>query len=372
MRLQYSLARSISVSYHYQDLKMIPRTSGGNMLNRDVITIHDGKSSCLRAGPLTGIAALLILSGCGERAVQPVVVGASTASTSESPVSAAKFAALQQENERLKAQVALLTVQVEDLGQTPQVILDRVLQLVDAESLTEAEAMLTTLEQRYGPDGHAKTAKKAIAQLVSKLDARVEQARLLDARGFYALKPSRSVAVDGFVIKVESLGLGTRWLFNTHDTRYNYRDVQRGQKLVLLKTTLQSTDKSHDPNLPDIGVYAIEGKEMRQLATMRYEFRRWSSYGTYIGLYHDFKNDFAHTSSIPFTAAASIDEEMANKPFAVVATGHLCHSRGVQIGQPEVLYRKTSFCSSKDVLTTEDFNAGGYRIIAFFNKPKGV
>jgi len=109
-----------------------------------------------------------------------------------------------------------------------------------------------------------------------------------------------------------------------------------------------------------------------QIGIEPYEFRRWSSYGSYIGLYHDFKNDFAHTAAIPFTAAASIDADVAKKPFAVVATGLFCHSRGEQIGQPEVVYRKSPGCGRKDTLSTEDFNTGAYRVLAFFNKPKGA
>ncbi len=313
--------------------------------------------------------AVLALGGCGDK----------PASTSPAPVAPAApvaiapaTTALQQENDRLKAEIASLKEQVADLGQSPQVLLGRVQDLVKSERLDEAQAVATKLEQRYGPDGQAKTAKAGVAQLQAKLEARKEQAKQLEARGFYALKPASSVAVDGFIIKVDSLSMGNRWVFNSHDSQYNYRDVERGNRFVLLKTTLQNTDKSLDPNLPDIAIYAIEGKEMRRIAAMEYEFVRWSSYGSYIGLYHDFKNDFAHSAAIPFSAAASIDEDVAKKPFAVVATGHFCHSRGKQIGQPEVVYRKKYDCSSKAILSTEDFNGGQYRVIAFMNRPTGV
>jgi hypothetical protein len=332
-----------------------------------------GQASPYSKAQLLVVASSLALGGCGDKSVQ---TGAPTSSaapaTAPSAIDAKNLQALQEENQRLKAEVASLKEQVADLGQTPQVLLDRVQELVKAESLSEAKTIASKLEQRYGPEGQAKTANAAVAQLVFKLEARKEQTRQLEARGFYALKPSSSVAVNGFVIKVDSLGLGNRWLFNTHDYQYNYRDVQRGEKFVLLKTTLKNTDKSHNPNLPDIAVYAIEGKEMRRVAGLSYEFRRWSNYGSYIGLHHDFKNDFAHTTSIPFTAAASIGEDFARTPFAVVATGHRCHERGEQIGQPEVVYRMASGCGGKASLSTEDFNAGEYRVLAFFNKPKGV
>lgn len=313
------------------------------------------------------IAVLLPLVGCGGSSTPPTpaapAVQAASGGTSSD--------ALQKENARLKAEVDALTAKVADLGQTPQALLERVQERVKAEKLDEAKAEAAKLVQRYGPDGQAKIANAAVAQLEAKLEARQALARQLEARGFYALAPTKAAAVNGFLIKVESIALANRWVFNTHDYQYNYRDVQRGEKFVLLKTTLQSTDRSRDPDLPEIGIYAIDGKEMRHLASMDYEFRKWTSYGSYIGLHHDFKNDFAHSSAIPFTAAASIDEDAAKEPFAVVATGSLCHSRGEQIGQPEVVYRRDSSCNYKNVLSPEDFNSGPYKVLAVFNRPKG-
>jgi hypothetical protein len=111
---------------------------------------------------------------------------------------------------------------------------------------------------------------------------------------------------------------------------------------------------------------------MRYVAAMRYEFRRWQSFGTFIGLYHDFGNDFAHSAAVPFAAAASIDDDVAKKPFAVVATGEFCHSRQSRIGQPDIQYRLQYDCKRKETLSADDFSTGSYRVLAFFNKPKGV
>jgi len=240
-----------------------------------------GQASLYSKAQLLVVASLLALGGCGDKSVQTGTPTSSAApATAPSAIDAKNLQALQEENQRLKAEVTSLKEQVADLGQTPQVLLDRVQELVKAESLSEAKTIASKLEQRYGPDGLAKTAKANVAQLESKLEARKEQARQLEARGFYALKPSSSVAVNGFVIKVDSLGLGNRWLFNTHDYQYNYRDVQRGEKFVLLKTTLQNTNKSRDPNLPDIAIYAIEGKAMRLVASVDYEWLNADLHGT--------------------------------------------------------------------------------------------
>lgn len=338
---------------------------------------HKGSDAqCQRPGNFTKhllyATALLAVAGCGDKPSSPTATPQTTASASPPIAPAVTPSALQTENERLKAEIVALKAQVEDLSQTPEALLGRVKELVKSENLSEAQATSTKLEQRYGPDGQAKVAKAAVAQLATKLEAQKEQARQLEARGFYALKPSKSVEVEGFVIKVDSLGLGDRWVFNERSDEYSYRNVERGQKFVLLKTTLQNTNKNHNPNLPDIAVYAIEGKQMRHVAAIEYEFRRWSNYGSFIGLYHDYKNDFAHSAAIPFNAAASIDEDVAKGPFAVVSTGKFCHSRVERTGRPEVGYHPISGCEGKAVLTAEDFGKGEYRVLSFFNKPKGI
>lgn len=317
------------------------------------------------------LGALLVLSGCEDRSSSSATPKSGAQVDAPTPAASA-VTALQQENEQLKAQVATLKDQVADLEQTPQVLLERVQAAVRAEDLAAAQASAAKLEQRYGADGQAKPAKAAIAKLEAQLAARKEQAQLLEAKGFYALKPSSAAAVDGFVIKVESLSVGNRWQFDSNGYNLHYRDVERGKKFILLQTTLQNTDKSQDPDLPEIAVYEIDGKTMKRVGDVGYEFRRWSSYGSFIGLHHDFKNDFAHSSSVAFNAGAAIDEDVAKKPLAVVATGALCHVRGKRIGQPEVTYRMKHDCVSKDNLSADDFAAGPYRVIAFLNRPKGL
>lgn len=278
---------------------------------------------------------------------------------------------LRSENERLKADLAALKAQVEDLKQTPQALLVAVQDAVKAEKLDAAKAALDKLESRYGSSAQLSSAKTDVSKLSGVLQARAEEAKRLEAMGFYALKPKKDTKVDGMLVQVEGLTLGNRWTFDNYDDSYFYRDARRDEKFVLLRTTLKSLDKQTDPNLPDIGIYAIDGKEMKRVASMSYEFRRWSSHGTYIGLYHDFKNDFAHTPAVPFVAGASITTEQSTKPFAVVTTGQHCHVRGKKIGAPEVEYSIGS-CDFKTSLSVADFASGEYQVLGFFNKPKGL
>lgn len=320
------------------------------------------------------LAASLLLSACGKQDA-PVAAAAATGATAKPDATApatssAETERLKADNAKLQAEAAVLRKQVEELSLTPQVLLARVTVALAADKAAEARQASEALDKRFAGSEQAKAAKAALSRNEAAVAAREAQAKALEARGFYALQPQSAPTISGVTVRVESLQLGGRWQFDVHGDEWHYRDAERGERFVLLRTTLQSTDKS--PDLPDVGVYRIDGKKMTRLAQMRYQFRRWSSYGTFIGLHHDFKNDFSHTPAIPFNAAASISDEDARKPFAVVVTGELCHERGSRIGQPDVVYSPRYSCSSKAELDADDFAKGDYRVLAFFNRPKGL
>lgn len=321
-------------------------------------------------------AALLLLGACSENKsasnASPIPTSSAVLTAAVAAQPTALEAQLKQEKTLLLAEVESLKKKIEDLAQTPQVLLESVQAALIDEKLSDAQALAEKLEQRYGASAQSKAARTGIAQLQAKLKAKEELAQKMEAMGFYALKPTSAAKANDFIVKVESLTVGTRWTFDSHDTSYMYRDARRGKKFVLLKTTLVSTDKSSDPYLPDIAVYRIEGKSMTRMEPMNFEFRQWQGHGTYIGLYHDFKNDFAHSASVAFNAGASIDEDVAKTPFAVVLTDVLCHERKTKIGQPEIEYRYRQECAAKSNLTAEDFKSGDYQILSFFNKPKGL
>lgn len=316
------------------------------------------------------MAASLLLSACGKQEA-PATAGVTAKPDVTAPAaSVAEIERLKADNAKLLAEVAVLRTHVQELSLTPQLLLASVNDALATDKEAEARQASEALNKRFADSAQAKAAKTALALHEATVAAREAQTKALEARGFYALQTQSAPAVSGVTIRVESVQLGGRWQFDAHGDEWHYRDAERGERFVLMRTTLQSTAKS--PELPDVAVYRIDGNKMTRLAQMGYEFRRWSSYGTFIGLYHDFKNDFAHTSTVPFNAAASISDEDAKKPFAVVATGELCHERGSKIGQPEVVYSRRYSCSSKADLNVDDFAKGGYRVLAFFNRPKGL
>jgi len=192
----------------------------------------------------------------------------------------------------------------------------------------------------------------------------------MEAKGFFALQPQKTTSINGITVQVESVQIGKRWISDAYDSTYHYLDAERGESFVLLRTTIQSKEK--EPTLPDFVVYRIDGKKMIQVISMSYAFRRWERHATYIGLYHDTSNDFAYSPSVPFSLAGVITEADANAPLALVSTGELCQTRVTKLRRPEVGYRRAGDCPTKQELTLDDFASGKYRVLAFFNRPRGV
>lgn len=313
---------------------------------------------------------VMLLAGCGDKQSTAPRPASTVAAVASPAAPSSELATLRQDNQRLRGEVDAMKAEVADLRLTPQVLLGKVGEAVTAENRAAAKDWLSKLESRYGNAAQTTTARQQVARLEAKLAERAAEAKRVEARGFYALKPLRTVTENELTLRVEQVQFGNRWIFDAHGDEYLYRQAERGERYLLMSTVVQ-TGSDKNPYLPDVAVYRIDGKTMQRVSVFSYEFRRWSSYGTYIGLYHDFKNDFAHTSSVAFSAAARLSEADAKLPLAVVATGQRCHERGTKTGRPEVEYRYRPSCASKSVLVPEDFVKGDYRVIAFFNAPKG-
>jgi hypothetical protein len=297
----------------------------------------------------------VVIAGCNEKSVAP-------------NASSAQLAALRKENEQLKLESAALKRQVEELGQTPQVVLDKLGAAVQAQDVGRAKEALSTLERRFGETPQTVGARKVVGQLEAMLKEREAEAKRVAALGFYALKPATSTHARSVTFKVESIRFG-KWTFDSYDDTYHYQDSQRGEKHLLLNATVASTIK--DPGLPDVAVYRIEGKEMRRIAGFAYRFRRWEGHATYIGLYHDSKNDFAYSSAVAFNAGTVLSDEDATQPLAIVATMDYCHRRRqARMGRPEVSYEAAG-CEEKAALTVDDFAAGNFAVLTFINRAKG-
>ena len=83
------------------------------------------------------------------------------------------------------------------------------------------------------------------------------------------------------------------------------------------------------------------------------KFYSWSSYGAYLGNYHDSKNDFSKRNTINFTAGAQM--EKSNNKRIIFTNGEECYACGGGGYQPPVAYYGSQCSQIKKELTVEDF-----------------
>ena len=99
-----------------------------------------------------------------------------------------------------------------------------------------------------------------------------------------------------------------------------------------------------------------EGK-LHLLGKLEYEFRRWKDYGSYLGNYSDYGNDFSHSSTIRFNLGLQLsEEEIKNHSIYIVLKKEGCFVRSRNTyGNPEISYKGSS-CQTKSILTLDDFD----------------
>src|SRR5690606_30440748 len=150
-------------------------------------------------------------------------------------------------------------------------------------------------------------ANAAVAAIEEERARARAEAERLRREGFRALPVERNVDLGGTAVTVHSVSLRDRWVSDRYESRWHYRDARRGSTYVLADVTI--TAESHDPQLPPILVYAVDGARLRYVGTLGYEFYRWDDYGSYLGNEADYGNDFSRTPSIRFSAGLEVTED---------------------------------------------------------------
>lgn len=158
---------------------------------------------------------------------------------------------------------------------------------------------------------------EALVQRIDKEEARIkaEQDRI-KALGFKAIKEKSTVEIGYNTISFSNMNVSGKFIFDDYGYRYFFREADRGHKYITASMRIKST--STDPLLPQCAVYSISGDKMELERKFDTEFARWKDYGTYLGNYHDFKNDFAKTSTVSFKIGAEVTEEVTKSAFAIV------------------------------------------------------
>ena len=191
-----------------------------------------------------------------------------------------------------------------------------------------------------------------------KIEKTIEQKRIETERkkalGYKVLKPTTKVKYEDLTLRFDKIWKGKRWSFDDYGSQYFLRDAQRGNSHIMTRVSITSENKN--PSLPSILVYQMDNGELKYLGTLGYKFRRWKDYGSYLGNYADYGNDFAHSKTIPFNCGVELsNDDLVSGKIYVVLKKHGCFNRTkVDYGNPEIAYRE-SYCNPKGILKVEDF-----------------
>jgi hypothetical protein len=180
------------------------------------------------------------------------------------------------------------------------------------------------------------------------------------------IKPMPYFGNDSVTVKIKSISLSDQFIFDRYEDQWHYFDAERGTKIVAISTSI--TSKIKDPALPPIAAYTLESNGFLKLVgVLDYRFYRWQNYGTYLGNYADYDNDFAHVATIPFGAFKQIDDSDLQKPIYIVGQKAGCFERNEdRLQEPAVQY--LGGCNIKDGLAGIDFQQDYVLLKIFTNR----
>lgn len=188
--------------------------------------------------------------------------------------------------------------------------------MIHENNLDGAEIELSNLLKIFPNSQEANQVTALKEQIKQKKDAERREAERIAALGFKALPQNNTVKVDYNTITLSQFSTGKEFIFDSYDDSWFYNTADRGNKYVKMSMSVTST--SHSPELPQFAVYSINGSYMNLVQRFMIRYARWSSYGHYLGNYHDNRNDFSKVSTIPFKLAAEVSDEILSGPYAIV------------------------------------------------------
>lgn len=182
--------------------------------------------------------------------------------------------------------------------------------------LDQAEKELGLLVRIFPNSQEAHEDTRIRERISSEREKIKKEKERLAALGFRALPQKSVVTVDYNTVTLSSFSCGDRFIFDSYGDEWFYRTADRDNKYVTMAMSVRSTSKS--PNLPQFAVYSINGSTMKLENTFQTEYARWSDYGSYLGNYHDNRNDFSKVSTVSFKLGAEVSQSVTRGAYAIV------------------------------------------------------
>lgn len=209
----------------------------------------------------------------------------------------------------------------------------------------EAISAFEVYVKNYGDSYYYSKAKKNLSIAKIKLkNAEIETERR-ERLKFKILKEINPVKMNNLSIKAYGFNFTNEFTFDRYDDSYHYRQAERGNKFLSFDVTISSEEKN--PNLPLFYIYVFDKNKLKRLSRLKgmsYEFYRWEDYGTYLGNYADYSNDFSRTKRIRFDVGEQlqITKYKGKEIYLVLSKKDYAYRNRTTIGNPEIEYSPNS------------------------------
>lgn len=257
--------------------------------------------------------------------------------------------------EKTKRELNDCSAELAELKNTAENRFIRAKKLLAENNVLEAKQELIGIVQNFKGTDEENLASKEIEKINNKIKQDRLEAERKKTLGFSILKPTMIVEYGNLSMRFDKIWVGKRWIFDDYGNQYFLRDSKRGYKHILTRVSI--TSETNNPSLPPVLAYQINNGELKLLGSLEYKFRRWEDYGSYLGNYADYGNDFSHSKTIPFNGGLELSEpELKNKNIYIVMKKFGCFNRVKKdYGRPEIEYVEGN-CSTKEILKVEDFD----------------
>lgn len=260
------------------------------------------------------------------------------------------------ELKELKNELANCSADLTKIQNTPEQRNIRAQKYLAENNLAKAKSEFQGIVKNFKGTKDADLAENEITKIDKKVAKEKAEQERKKALGYKILKQNSRPKYGELTLRFDKIWKGKRWSFNDYGSQYFLRDAKRGNKHILARVSI--TSENNNPKLPPVSVYKMTDGELKLLGTLGYEFRRWKDYGSYLGNYADYGNDFSHSKTIPFNLGLELSEDqLKSNTIYIVMKNQGCFTREKKdYGSPEISYNK-GYCSMKETLTVEDFDS---------------
>lgn len=279
---------------------------------------------------LVAVSALVVhASACGSQADD---VSAASAANAEQAIAECQqqLVSLQAQLNSTETNLAEAKGQTADLQRTNAALVKELeslkTSLADARRVTPAPQTPTPVEN----EPSKKVEPGPAPSVTTSYDAKMFASPRLKFDVPY-LGEKLSVAVSNLNWKA------SRWIMDRYGSEWHYLQPTKGSQFVTFDFSI--TTNSKDPRLPAFYVAQMKDGFPAYFSVMQVEFYKWTDYGSYLGNYTDYGNDFSRSTTVRFTAGREIPVSLAKEALFVVATNTPCMKRQYdRFGNPPTSY----------------------------------